>query len=79
MEGDLGLSDLALRAVEDNAMLGHCLHKLQEVPVMFLRGVAIDGYIIVNGDNAGEIVCYLVHVHLKDILGHLKGKGVTFI
>ena len=68
------MSDLALRAVEDNAMLGCCLPNLQEVPVMFLRSVAIDAYIIMNGGNAGEMVCYLVHVHLKDILGHLQAK-----
>ena len=42
VEGNLWLSDLALRAVEDNAMLGCCLHKLQEMPVKFFRGAAID-------------------------------------
>ena len=41
---------------------------------MFLRGMAIDAYIIVNGDNAGETVCYLVHAHLKDVLGLLWAK-----
>ena len=28
-------------------------------------------------DNAREAVCYLVHVHLEDILGHLQTKGHT--
>ena len=36
---------------------------------MLLRSVAIDTYIIMYGDNARETVCYLVHVHLKDVLG----------
>ena len=73
IEGDLMLSDPIIRAVEDNAMLGCYLHKLQEVSVMFVRSVALDAYIIVNGDNAGE-VHYVVHMHLKDILGHLQAK-----
>ena len=72
-ECDLRLSDLALIAIEDNAMLSCYLHELQEVPVMFLRS-EVDAYIIINGDNAGETVSYLVHVHLKDILGHLQAK-----
>ena len=67
VEDNLRLSDLALRAIEDNAMLGCCLHELQELLVMFLRSVAIDAYIIMNGINVGEMVCYLVHVHLKDV------------
>ena len=66
------MSDLALRAIEDNAMLGCCLHELQEVPVMFLRSMAIDAYIIMSVNNARKTVHYLVHVHLKDIPGHLQ-------
>ena len=31
----------------------------------------VDTYIIMNGDNAREVVCHLVHAHLKGILGHL--------
>ena len=38
---------------------------------MLLRGTTIDAYIVMYGDNAREMVCYLVHSHLKDILGHL--------
>ena len=53
---------------------GCCLHKLQQLLVMFLRGVAVDTYVIMYGDNAGEMVCYLDHAHLKDILGHLQTK-----
>ena len=52
VKGNLGLSDLALRAIEDNAMLGCCLHELQEVPVKFLRSMAIDAFIIMNVNNA---------------------------
>ena len=63
-----------IRAVEDNAMLGCCLHMLQEVPVMFLRGVAIDANVIMYGNNAGEMVSYLVCAHLKDVLGHLQAE-----
>ena len=74
VEGNLELSDLALRPNEDNAVVGCCLHELQEVPVMSLRSAAVDAYIIMNGDNAGEMVHCLVHVHLKDIFGHLQAK-----
>ena len=66
LKGDLCLSDLALWAVEDNAMPGYCLHELQEVLVMLLRSMAINVYIIMNGNNDRE----MVHEHLKDILGH---------
>ena len=41
---------------------------------MFLRSAFIDAYIMVNDNNAGEIVCYPVHAHLKDVLGHLQAK-----
>ena len=68
VEGDLWLSDLALGAVEDNAMLGCCMHKLQEVLVMFLRGAAIDVNVIMYGNSAGEMVYYFIHAHLEDVL-----------
>ena len=74
VEGDLGLSDMAFRAVEDNAMLGCCLHKLQEVPVMFCRGAALDTNIIIYGSNTQQTVHYLVHAHLNDVLGNLQDK-----
>ena len=35
-------------------------------------GAAVDAYIVFNGDNAREKVCYLVHAYLKDVLGHLQ-------
>ena len=41
---------------------------------MLLRSAAIDAYIIMYGNNARETVCYLVHAHLKDILGHFQAK-----
>ena len=55
-------------------MLGCCLHELQELPKMLLRSAAVDAYIIMNDNNAAEMVHYLVHVHLKDILGHLQAE-----
>ena len=73
--GNLGLPDLVLRAVEDDAMLAGHLHKLKQVSVMLPRGTAIYTYIIMYGNKAGEMVCYLVHAHLKDILGHLQTEG----
>ena len=39
---------------------------------MLLRGMTIDAYIIMYGNNAGETVCCLVHLHLKHVLGHLQ-------
>ena len=47
-------------------LLGH-LHKLDEVLVMVPGGMVIDHY-------AKNMVCYLVHSHLKDILGHFQTK-----
>ena len=41
---------------------------------MFFGSAAVDAYIIMDGNNAREKVCYLVHAHLKDILGHLQAK-----
>ena len=40
--------------------------------LMLLGGTAIYAYIIMYDDYAREIVCCLVHVHLKDIQGHLQ-------
>ena len=51
-EGNLRLPVLTLSTVEDNAKLTGCLHQLQEVSVMHLRGMAIDTYIIMNGEYA---------------------------
>ena len=73
VEGNLGLPGLTLSAVEDDAMFG-CLHELEQVSVMPLRGMAVYTYIIMYGDYAREMVCCLVHAHLKDILGHLQTK-----
>ena len=53
-------------------MLFGCLNKLKQVSVMLLGSVAIYAYIVMNGNNAMETVCCQVHVHLKDILGHLQ-------
>ena len=50
------------------------MHELQEVPVMLLRSVAVDAYLIMYGNNAREMVCCLVHVHLKDVLRHLQAE-----
>ena len=40
--------------------------------VMLFRSMAINAYIIMDGNNARKVVCHLVHVHLKDVLGHLQ-------
>ena len=74
VEGDLRLPDLTLQTVENYAMLLGSCHQLEEVSVMFLRGTAVDAYIIMHYDYAGETVCCLVHLHLKDMLGHLQAK-----
>ena len=47
------------------------LHQLEEVSVMFLMGMTIDTYIVMYGDNDGEMTCGLVPLHLKDVLLHL--------
>ena len=39
---------------------------------MLLGGMAIYAYIVMYGDNAGEMVCCLVHAYLKDVLGDLQ-------
>ena len=71
VEGNLRLPDPTHEAPEHNAMLFDCIHQLEEVLVMLLRGMTIDAYIVMYGNNARETVCCLVHSHLKDILGHL--------
>ena len=42
---------------------------------MLLRGTATYAYIVMYGDNTGRTVHYLVHVHLRDVLGHLQTEG----
>ena len=42
---------------------------------MVLRGTAVDAYIIIYCDYAKQKVCCLVHLHLKDVLGHFQTKG----
>ena len=54
-----------------------CLHQLEEVSVMLLRRMTINTYIIMYGDNAGEMVCCLVHSHLIGVLEHLQIKWHT--
>ena len=75
VEGNLRLRDLTLQDVKVYAMLLGCLHQLKEVLVMVLRGTAVDAYIIMYWDNARDMVCFLVHSHLKDVLGHLQTRG----
>ena len=52
IKGNLRLPDMALSAVEDDAMFLGSLHQAQEVLVMLLGGMAKDAYIIINGNNA---------------------------
>ena len=53
VEGNLRLPDVTLSGVEDNTMFLGCLHQLQEVSVMLLRGMVIDAYVIMNGNDIG--------------------------
>ena len=53
IEGNLGLPDAGLSAIDDDAMFLGRLHQMQEVPVMLLSGMAKDAYIIMNSNNAG--------------------------
>ena len=52
IEGNLRLPDLTLGAVEENAVFFGCLHQLQQMLVMLLRGMAVDSYIVMNGNYA---------------------------
>ena len=52
MESNLRLPDSTLSTVEDDVMVMGCLHKLQELLVMLLWGMAIDAYIMMNDDCA---------------------------
>ena len=62
IEGNLRLPDLTLQAVEDYAVLFGCLHQLEEVSVMVLRGMAIDAYIVMHCDNARESVAWFITI-----------------
>ena len=53
IEGNLRLPDPTLSTVEDDGMFHGSLHQAQEVPVMLLRGMTKDAYIIRYDDNAG--------------------------
>ena len=54
IEGYLRLTDPALWAVEDNAILACHLYELQEVSVMLLRGMAIGAYVVIYHNYARE-------------------------
>ena len=41
---------------------------------MLLGGMVTDAYIVMYCDYASEMVCCLVHTHLKDVFGHLQTK-----
>ena len=41
---------------------------------MVLRDISVDEYIFMYHDYAREMVCCLVHSHLKDVLGHFHLK-----
>ena len=63
MEGYLGLPDLTLQAVEGDAVFFGCLHELEQMLVMLLRGMAVYVYIIMYSNYARETVCCLV-IHI---------------
>ena len=65
---------MALSTIKHDVMGLGRLYQVQEVLIMLLRIMAKYTYIIMNGNNAGQAVCCLVHLHLKDILGHLQTK-----
>ena len=52
IEGNLGLPDWTLCAVEDSAMFYGGLHQAQEVLVMLIRDTAKYAYIIMYGNIA---------------------------
>ena len=74
VKADLWLSYPALAAVEYEAVLCCYLCELDEVLVMFLRGMAIDSNFILDGYDAWEIISDLVHEHLEDVLAHLQAE-----
>ena len=74
VEADLRLPDSTFGAIENDSVLAHCLHELYQVSVMLLGHSAIDAYIIMDHNDIGEAVCHLVHVHLENVLGHLKNN-----
>ena len=55
-------------------MLFGCLHQLKEVWVMLLWDTAVEACIIMCCNYAGEMVCYLVHSHLREVLGHFQAE-----
>ena len=43
---------------------------------MVLRGMAIDAYVVMYHNYAGEMVCHMVHSHLEDILDIFNLKEI---
>ena len=72
VEGNLRLPDPTLQAVKDYAVLLGYLHQLKKVLVTVFGVMAVDAYVIMHHDYAREIVYCLVHLHLKDVLGHTR-------
>ena len=52
IKDNLRLPDVALNTVEDDAVVLGSLHQVQEVLIMFLRGMAEYAYITMYGNNA---------------------------
>ena len=77
VEAYLRLPASALGTVEDDSIPDCCLHELYQVSVMLLRHSPIETYIIMDCDAARELVCHLLHVHLKDILQHHKTEWLA--
>ena len=49
---NLGLADLTLQAVENDAVLFGCLHELEQVSVILLGGMTVFAYIILYSNYA---------------------------
>ena len=50
----LWLPEPSLYTIEDDSMMAHSLHGLNQVLVVFLRHLATDAYVIMYGDMLGR-------------------------
>ena len=66
---------LHLLLLEYNTILCSSLHGLGKVPIVLFSVLALAAYVIVYGNDAGETVSHLVHVHLEDVLAFHQTKA----
>ena len=74
IEANLWLTYPEFFAVEYDTILHSSLYELDKVPVVPFWGLAVDVYVIMDGNDTGEMVSYLVHLHLEDVLAHLHSE-----